>query len=147
MTPQELKALIDSDSQAASFAEVGNDRSCAKRCIEIAPKISTLKTLTERGLYSELGASRAEAILQKMEAFAAGSQAMSPVVARVLRWLEPKNGGLDFGDPQTLQLVEALTTEGLFTQEEYNLIAAMSLVQNQITADNVSAAMAASRAK
>jgi len=147
MTPQELTALIESDVQAVGLAAVGDDRGCAVRCMAVAPNVHASKTLTERGLYVELGAVQAETILQKLEAFALAGQAMSPVVARVLKWLAPTNGGLDFGDLQTMQLIGSLTTGGLFTQEEYDAISAMSLVPNQVTADDVSAAMAVSRAK
>lgn len=141
MTPQELLALIQSDSQALALANAGNDSGCAQRCRAIAPKVHASKVLTERGLYQSLGATLAETILQKLEGFAGANQSMSPVIARVLKWLEPANEGVDFGAAQTLGLIDALYAGTLFTETERNALVAMSLVEQTITASDVSEAM------
>lgn len=39
MTPAELKTLIDSDTEAAHMAGIGDDSGCAARCSAIAPTI------------------------------------------------------------------------------------------------------------
>lgn len=141
MTPEQLLALIQSDSQALAMATAGNDAGCALRCRAIAEKVHAPLMLTERGLYQKLGATLAETILQKLIAFAGLKQPQSPVIARVLKWLEPVNEGVDFGDSQTIGLIQSLTAGGLFTIEEQNALIAMSLVEQDITAADVSEAM------
>lgn len=142
MTPTELKALIESDELATQLAASGNDAACAARCSVIAPKVYKETILTERGLYVALGAEVAETILQKLAGFAAANQTQSPIIARVLDWLKPNNGGVDFGDAQTLGLVGLLTQGGLFTAEEYAALSAIALVPQTITEAQIERARA-----
>ena len=108
MTPLELQALITSDTEAASLLEQGKDAACAARCSVIAPLVRKETFLTERGMYAALGATVAETILLKLVAFANASQTASPIMARVLEWLKPNNGGVDFGLQQTVDFVAML---------------------------------------
>lgn len=89
-----------------------------------------------------MGAEVAETILQKLAGFAAANQTQSPIIARVLDWLKPNNGGVDFGDAQTLGLVGLLTQGGLFTAEEYAALSAIALVPQTITEAQIERARA-----
>lgn len=137
MTPAELKTLIESDAEALQLANAGNDEACAARCGVIAPKIRVSTMLTERGLYTELGPVVAETILQKLEGYAAASQPYSALVSRFLGWLEPTNGGVDFGLQSTLDMAGALTQGGLLSTEEYAAINLLSLAPQKFTAAQI----------
>lgn len=141
LTTSQLLDLIDSDQLATEMATAGNDSGCALRLREIAPKQRVQLLLTERGLYEYLGPQVAETILQKLEAV--GEQ--NPIVRRALKWLEPANGGLDFGSMTTLVMVDQLTQSGVFKVEEQTKINDLSLVNDDISASEVSAAMEARR--
>ena len=140
MSPAELKALVQSDAEATALANAGNDEACAVRCGVIAPKVRIETVLTERGLYDRLGAMLAETILQKLEGFAASQEPMAPVVKRFLKWLQPANGGADFGSPQALEMCHMLMLGGLLTQDECDAIHALSLVSQTFTAAQIAIA-------
>lgn len=109
MTPEELKALIESDEQALALAKAGSADMCAARCREIAPKLPTKTVLTELSilaLYDDPAVG--EAVLQQIEAVAAGN----PVVARVAKWMLPGTPGVDFGDARIRTLLTAPINAG-----------------------------------
>jgi len=137
MTPAELKSLIESDAEATALANAGNDEACAIRCGVIAPMVRVSTTLTERGLYKELGPVMAETVLQKLEGYAAAEQAYSALVKRFLKWLEPNNDGVDFGLKSTLDMAGALTQGGLLSTEEYASINSLSLAPQKFTAAQI----------
>jgi hypothetical protein len=131
MTPQELKALIESDPQATALAEAGNDYACAIRCSKISPLIRSSLILTERGLYNKLGPIVAETLLQKFERYTGSYKTL---VSRVLTWLRPSEGGSDFGDPSMIEFLSLLLAEGLsITQSEFDAISNLSLSHETIT--------------
>lgn len=138
MNKQELLDLILSDQQAKSCAILGDDIGCAQRCSEIAPKVRRITELTERGLYQKLGPIEAETILQKLEKYD-GTYALN--IKRVLYWLKPQNGGLDFASDATLQLLGVLTQEGVLTQQELFKIDNMSYYSQVININDVSDAL------
>lgn len=140
MSPTELRALIESDQQALALARSGAADLCAARCMVIAPKIRASKTLTERGLYQELGPAVAETILQKLEGYAVAGAAYSAIVKRFLKWLEPSNEGVDFGLQSTLDMAGLLYQGGLLTVEEYTAIDGLSKASPTITGAEVSTA-------
>ena len=137
MTPAELKSLIESDAEATALANAGNDEACAARCGVIAPQVRVETVLTERGLYQNLGATVAETILQKLAGFAATQDPMAAVVARFLRWIEPVNGGADWGQPEALQMCHALMIGGLLTEAECTAIKNLSLTSQRFTAAQI----------
>ena len=140
MTPSELKSLIESDAEATALANAGNDEACAVRCGVIAPQLRVETVLTERGLYQKLGATVAETILQKLEGFAATQDPMAAVVSRFLRWLEPVNGGADWGQPEALQMCQALMLGGLLTEAECDAIDSLSLASQTFNAAQIAEA-------
>jgi hypothetical protein len=137
MTLQELKTLIADDPTATAFLAAKNYAACANRCIVLAPKIHVPTVLTQRGLYEKLGAVVGETILQKLENYASAAQTLSPVVARILPWLEPANEGLDFGDVKSLEILAALSAAEVFTSAEHTALVGMSLVHQTITPSHV----------
>jgi len=133
-----LYQLITSDELASELFAARQDDECAARCNLIATAThQPTGLLTDRGLYQALGPVMAETILQKLSAYAQANQAYSLVVARFLRWLEPTNQGVDFGDPALLQLLDALTLGGLLTGDESAAIKAISLKKPVYTAAQV----------
>jgi hypothetical protein len=137
MTPQQLKALIESDATATQLAAEKNDFACAARCAAIAERVRVPTVLTSRGLYKAIGPTTAETILQKLTAYASAGQAYSPVIARFINWLEPTNEGADFGDPDLLGLAAALRDGSVLTQSEYDALSEISLTPPTITALDV----------
>jgi hypothetical protein len=141
MTPQELLTLIQSDAQATTLANAGNDFGCAARCMAIASNVRVPTVLTERGFYKALGALQAETILQKLKAYSLAGEQYSLPVARFLCWLEPANDGADFGDVELLGVASILTQGGWLTQPELEAFGSVSLVSPTITANDVSLAL------
>lgn len=135
MEKEQLKQLILSDETAKALADQGDDIGCAARCKEIAPKVRGATELTERGLYDKLGAIAAETVLQKLEAYNGANVA---VVKRVLSWLKPSNGGLDFSSQETLNFLQLLSVEEVITAEEFEAINSLSLYTDNISANDVS---------
>lgn len=84
---------------------------------------STLKT--ERSLYAELGAEAAETVLAK---FAAVAQS-NAVVARVLGWMSPEKGGIDFSLAETQGSIAALHGAGVFTDAERDALLSLGVRQ------------------
>lgn len=133
-----LMALIQSDATASAHYAARRDDECAARCMVIAPAThQPTGLITERGLYQALGPVMAETILQKMAGYAAANQSFSAVVARSLRWMEPHNDGVDFGDPTVLGLIDALTADGLLSSQENAAIKSLSLRPPTITAAQI----------
>ena len=136
MTNNELRELIHSDLLATELADRGDDQGCADRLVQIAPPIRVETILTERGMYDRLGPHIAESVLQKFEGYQGTFQ---DNIQRVLKWLKPAEGGVDFGDAAFVQLLELLYDSGLgITQQELQAVLSLSLRQPEITADQVS---------
>lgn len=109
MSPQELKALIESDAEATQLASTGAADLCAARCRDIAPKVTREHRLTELSilsLYSD--PANAETVLQTIENVAKAN----PVVNRVLKWLQPGAPGVDVGDARVRALLTAPVQAG-----------------------------------
>ena len=104
MTDSELQALILGDPTAKQLAENGADDRCAERCREIAtPELAEhrLDELGIIGLYPN--PSDAETVLSTVE----GVAVSNPLVARVVKWLQPGATGVDFGNLQVRALLTA----------------------------------------
>jgi hypothetical protein len=144
MTPTQLKTLINGDPAAlAAFIEK-DDSACAARCSAIALKVHKETTYVERTLYKALGPMVAEPLLQKVEAYAAGAtipftqeNALRFIVKRAIKWLQPSEGGWEFGSTNSLTMVGALLQAQVITQPEYDAIMNLSLVPQIITALDV----------
>ena len=139
MTVDELRALIESDTEAKALAETGAADLCAARCRAIAPKVTQLTRITELSILSLYSNPvDAENVLQAIETVAAGN----PVVNRVLKWLQPGAPGVDVGDLRVRQLLVAPVQSGgigLSAELARPLLAAAE-VEPQISGADVSTA-------
>lgn len=139
MTVEELRALIESDAEARALAESGAADLCAARCRAIAPKVTQQTRATELTILS-LYANSADAVLvlQTIETVAQSN----PVVAYVLKWLQPGAPGIDIGDARVRQLLVAPMQSGgvgLSAELAAPLLAAAE-VEPQISGSDVSTA-------
>lgn len=140
MSPKDLKELIESDEQAQKLATLGAADLCAARCREIAPKTFQSKTVTELTI---IGAYKnpvdAEQILQQIEDAAINS----PLVKRVLKWLQPGAPGVDIGDERTRQVMLTPVEMGGcgLTLEQVNPIFDLALVEASITGIDITNAL------
>ena len=109
MTNEQLKTLILSDAQATTFCESQNFRAAAARCEVIAPKITKEVRATELTLlWLYASPAAAEAVLQQIESVAVAN----PVVARVVKWLQPGAPGIDLGDARVRFLLTLPIQDG-----------------------------------
>lgn len=109
MTPEELKNLIQSDPQALSLAQAGAADLCAKRCMEIAPKILISQKLTDLGILSlYANPVDGEAVCQQIETIAK----TNPVVQRAWKWALPPNDGVDVGNVKVRTLLTTPVASG-----------------------------------
>lgn len=109
MTNEQLKTLILSDAQATAFCESQNFRAAAARCGAIAPKITKEVRATELTLlWLYASPAAAEAVLQQIESVAVAN----PVVARVVKWLQPGAPGIDLGDARVRFLLTLPIQDG-----------------------------------
>lgn len=109
MTTAELETLIRGDATALQLATDGSDDACAKRCMEIAAKVTYQRFITELtilSLYAD--PTDAETVMQKIETVAQSN----PVIARVLKWLQPSAPGIDAGDSRVRAMLTASTVDG-----------------------------------
>ena len=138
MTTAELTALIQGDATALQLAQAGSDDACASRCREIADPVPYQRFITELtilSLYDDPTA--AEAVMVKIETVAQSN----PVVARVLKWLQPSAPGIDAGDARVRTLLTASTAQGGIglTTEQAQPILDCAAQQQNITGRDVAA--------
>lgn len=145
MTNQDLHDAITADSEAAALAAVGNDVGCAHRMNEILPPVVQQFTYVyDRGV---LAAFPDPAV---GDAFLAGlslAAQTNPVLARVVKWLSPSEGGIDVGNHVVRAQLDYLSTLGIpgITTDVVNVLKGLAEVPQTITADEVSAAWAPHR--
>jgi hypothetical protein len=128
MTPQELKALIESDPQAKALAKAGNDYQCAIRCSEIAPKLPKQLKLSFAGLLSlyQHDTALGMAIIEKLRQVSAHNK----LVAELLPFMAATadaTGWPDFSLPpirQTLVTPEEHGGIGLTPQQASPILSA-----------------------
>lgn len=135
MTPQELRALIESDPQALALASTGAADLCAIRCMEIAPKVVTEKRLGDInivGLYAN--PADGEAVCQQIELVAASN----PVVKRAWAWSKPGAPGIDVGNA-TVRAMLTMPIEsggvGLTQQQAVPILSAAEVAPSITGAD------------
>jgi hypothetical protein len=132
MTPAELKTLIESDSEAQSAATANRWRDCADRASEIAPALLRESLLTELSILRlSDDPAAAESVLQQIEAVSEGN----PVVARVLKWMQPGAPGLNFGDTRVRAMLTMPIDQGGcgLTSEQASPLLAVAEYQPEFT--------------
>lgn len=139
MSPQELKALIESDAEAKRLASTGAADLCAARCREIAPKVARQTMVSELSILNVYpNPADAETVLQTIEAVAKAN----PVINRVLKWLQPGAPGIDIGDARVRGLLVAPVQSGGvgLSQELARPLLAAAEVAPEISGADVSTA-------
>lgn len=97
---------------------------------------------SERGVLERYpgGPVEADALLTKLEAFAATAHPMASIVKRALKFLAQAEG-LDLGSPATQGLIAQLQAGGVITTAERDGLAAMATRPDPITPAAVEAAL------
>ena len=139
MNTNELRSLIESDTEATRLASTGAADLCAARCRAIAPKVTQQTMISELSILNlYANPADAETVLQTIEAVAKAN----PVVNRVLKWLQPGAPGIDIGDARVRGLLVAPVGSGgvgLLPELARPLLAAAE-VEPQISGAEVSTA-------
>lgn len=142
MSPMQLFELIQSDSQAAALAAAGNDAGCAVRCNEIAPKVLAETRLGYISIAAALGASVARRLIVSVNAIVSQDplvEAHKPYLVGV---------GIDVANADVRGMLDAFAASqvpGGMTEDDAAQIKAMAERSQNITANQVSAAMLSSR--
>ena len=137
MTPTDLWTLIQSDTQAKTFVDAGNDRDCAVRCSEIAPVI---RKPVPAELVQRIASLNG---LWGMLKIAALNQSLSnpPRGAAVsfVDWIE-RGAELDTDNALVKAMAATLIEYSLATANQFAEISAAGNTPQTITADQVSEA-------
>jgi hypothetical protein len=109
MTPEELRTLVQSDTQATAAKNAGDWQAAAARCVAIAPKRVVSHLIAELGILAAYpNPADAITVLSTID-LVAGT---NPVVALAKKWIQPGAPGIDIGDPRTRGMLTALTHQG-----------------------------------
>lgn len=124
MTADQLHDAILADPTSKALADAGNDAGAA---VAIAPKLPPILVSTyvnERGVFAAFSnPADAEAVMQGLQAVAAGNPQGSPpvppntVMQRVLKWMEPTNGGIDLSNPAVRTMLDQMQAAGVLTAQ------------------------------
>lgn len=141
MTPQQIRDAIEADPALQAMAAAGNTQA-------IADALSAGRTrvvshfASERGILERfpLGPIAGDALLTKLDTFAATAHPMASIVRRALKFLgQPE--GLDIGSAATQGLLDQLALGGVMTAEERAGLRAMATVADPVTHTEVGAAL------
>lgn len=153
MTDSALAAAILADQTASALATALNDGAVAARMTAILPPTLVPTLISERGLYAAFAdPSDALQVMNALTAIATGNPsatppvAPNPVVAAVLSWLAPNNGGVDVSNASVIAMLEGMATAGAITAQQSTTIQALAQTPTFITATQVSRCLIPSRA-
>jgi len=142
MPPEQLKTLIDSDAAATASAAIGADAECAARCSVIAAHVRQPVTAADVQYTASVNGVWATITLARESA--ATPDQIKGICITFLDWIR-SGRAIDFDMPQVQLMLGGLIQSGLVTQAQADTLNAQGSVARVITADQVSAAMAASR--
>lgn len=137
MTDEALRAAILADPAAAAFAAVGADGDAAAAVAATLPPTTRPTYVTTRVLHAAFGPDAAEAVLGAIAAAAASN----PVLARVLTWVDPNQGGIDVGNPITREQLDALAAAGVLAAGQVAAIKALAERPAAVSASDVTRVM------
>lgn len=143
MTPQEIRAAIAASAELQALASYG-----ASQAIADALSVGRTKTVShfasERGILERfpLGPVAGDAMLTKLDAFAATAHPMASIVKRAMKFLAQPEG-LDIGSPATQGLLDQLAVGGVITVEERAGLKVMATVPNPVPVADVEIALRA----
>lgn len=138
MSPQEMKALIESDVITSDLYKSGRLGDCASRLSVIAPKIRRVVSAQEIELHAAKNGTLA-AITMARE-----SAETPPVIKAAcitfLYWID-KGRSVDFELTEVQALIGGLVQSGLVTQDQASELLTMSYVGRTFATDDLIAAM------
>lgn len=141
MTPQEIRSAIDASPELQALAAARNDAAIAQ-ALSIGRTALVSHFASERGVLERFagGPVAADAMLTKLEAFAASAHPLASIVQRALKFLA-QTEGLDIGSPTTQALIAQLAAAGVITTAERDGLAAMATRPDPVPVGAVSAAL------
>lgn len=145
MTNAELVAAINANPTALAQVTTGQDNACAATISATLAPTLVPTLISERSLYSAF-ANPADAlqVIEALTGLAAGNPdasppvAPNPIVASVLSWLAPNNGGVDVSNPAVIAMLGEMVAGALITQAQSDTIQALAQVPTDISAGQVS---------
>lgn len=141
MTPQQIRDAIEADPALQALAAAGNTQAIADALSAGRTKVVS-HFASERGILERfpLGPIAGDALLTKLDTFAATAHPMASIVKRAMKFLgQPE--GLDLGSPATQGLLDQLALGGVMTAEERAGLRAMATVADPVTHTEVGAAL------
>lgn len=141
-----IKSLIDSDQEASSLANIGDDNGCAKRLMEIANKVNRLVPNSEIKKQAILEGYWAGIRLAKDNINLPDS--VRGLAISLIDWIDDpsgKNSSVDFSLAGVQQLLSGSVSATLLTQEQADSLISLSQVSPKITSSMVSEAMEVAR--
>lgn len=141
MTPEQIRDAIAASAELQALQAAGNVDAIARALSAGRTKIGS-HFASERGILERFpaGPLPADALLTKLEVFAASGHPMASIVKRALKFLgQPE--GLDVGSPATQGLLVALQAGGVITQDELDGLRAMATVEDPIAREQVTEAI------
>lgn len=141
MTNQEILDAISASPELQALATVNAFGPLADALSAGRTRIAS-HYASERGILERFpdGPLAADALLSKLDAFAATSQPMASIVKRALKFLA-QTEGLDLGSSATQDLLAALAAAGVITTAERDGIRSMATVPAPVTAAEIEIAL------
>lgn len=147
-----LRSLIVADPSLKALAEAGRDADIADALNAKTIPVKTETLITKRIVLQKLGILRGTQVMAGLKAASQSQHELAPVLESILWLLEHE--GLDIGHPDAETFIPQIVAANLLTQEEAALFLALATTQtsraisqlsSRVTADEVSAALAADR--
>lgn len=99
------------------------------------------RLISERGILAEFGDPvAADAMLTKLETFAASAHPLASVVKRALKFLAMPDG-IDIGLPTTRALLDQLALAGVITTAEAETVKGLAVVPDPVSTQDVTKAL------
>ena len=136
MSINPLRALIDSDPEAAAMFAAGNDAGCRDRLVVIAPKIRVPVGAADIKYYAVVSGAWA-----KIKLAIASPVAPDAIKAACISFIDWVDSGrpIDFDLPIVQQMLGGLVQAGLVDQATADLMDQLQTVAPSIATDEVSA--------
>jgi hypothetical protein len=122
MTPEQIRAAIAARPELAGVT----DTHTLAAALSVGRTRMRSRMVSERGILDTYpgGPVAADALLTRLEAFAATAVPLASIVARALRFLRMPDG-IDLGAPATVVMLDALAQGGAITTTEREHLRAM----------------------
>jgi len=138
LTPQQLKQLIESDTEASEHYAAGRHAACAARCSVIAPTIRVQVAADTIQREASLSGSWAKIVLAREST--ATPVELKGVCITLLDWVD-KGRTIDFDLPQVQGMLAALVAANIVPQSEADALNASASVPQTFTTDDIQQAM------